>query len=73
MNSALRRIEGAVAFTNVHQLVLESEVRKLSPSDSSEDLSETEAEEIDEIYLRVDRELDAEEARADRLLRLYNL
>jgi hypothetical protein len=36
-------------------------------------LSPQEQEEITEIYLRIDRELAVEEARTDRLLRLYGL
>ncbi len=40
---------------------------------SGESLSPVEEDEVSEIYLRIDRELAIEEARADRLLRLYNL
>lgn len=43
---------------------------QLSPGET---LPPAEADELNEIYDRIERELAADEARADRLLRLYNL
>ncbi len=73
--SGLATIDVRLKPVVITQQRLRAALKRLQPARLSpgESLSVDEADEVSEIYLRIDRELAVEEARADRLFRLYNL
>jgi len=75
LHSGLASIDVRLKPVVVTQQRLRAALKRLDPTRLSpgESLSVDEADEVNEIYLRIDRELAIEEARVDRLLRLYNL